>query len=76
MENLKKLHAIWQTGSDDAAADASNDIMEALPELMARVKRYESALQAIVDNAAIDTDAPLFRAQAAAHARAALEGGA
>ena len=46
--------------------------VNALPELLAKVKRYESALQAIVDNAAIDTDAPLFRAQAAGHARAAL----
>ena len=46
--------------------------VNALPELLERVRRYESALQAIADNAAIDTDAPLFRAQAAGHARAAL----
>ena len=43
IEDLKKLHAIWQTGSDSAAADASNDIMEALPELLERVKRLEEA---------------------------------
>ena len=46
-DELERLHAIWQTGSDDAAADASNDIMEALPELLERVRRLERALQAI-----------------------------
>ena len=46
-EDLKKLHAIWQIGSDDAAADAVDDIMEALPELLERVRRLERALQAI-----------------------------
>ena len=46
-EDLKKLHAIWQIGSDDAAADASNDIMEALPELLARLERYDDALDEI-----------------------------
>jgi hypothetical protein len=44
-EDLKKLHAIWQIGSDDAAADAVDDIMEALPELVERVKRLEEALK-------------------------------
>ena len=47
IEDLKKLHAIWQTGSDTAAADASNDIMEALPELLARLERYDDALDEI-----------------------------
>jgi hypothetical protein len=47
--------------------------VNALPELLAENGRMRSALQAIVDNAAISDDAALFRAQAAAHARAALK---
>ena len=42
-DELERLHTIWQMGSDDAAADASNDIMEALPELLARPLRWKLA---------------------------------
>jgi hypothetical protein len=48
--------------------------INSLPALLDRVERLEAALQAIVDNAAIDTDAVLFRAQSAAFARTLLKG--
>ena len=63
---------IPEVGDADPNAALICAAVNALPELLERVRRYESALQAIADNAAIDTDAPLFRAQAAGHARAAL----
>jgi hypothetical protein len=51
IEEFERLHAIWQIGSDDAAADAVDDIMEALPELLAKVKRLEEALTVLVKGA-------------------------
>ena len=53
-DELERLHAIWQTGSDDAAANASNDIMEALPELLAerdRLSAERDALKALCHEA-------------------------
>lgn len=52
IEDLKKLHAIWQIGSDDAAADASNDIMEALPGLLAEVERLSAKTDALEERLA------------------------
>jgi hypothetical protein len=74
MNELEKLRQIWLTSEDEDDAFAFADACgNALPELLAKMKRLEEALQAIVNNAEIDTDAVLFRAQAAGHARAALK---
>ena len=60
-----------------SAAERAHAAINALPGLLEsarRVERLEAGLQAIVDNAAIDTDAVLFRAQSAAFARTLLKG--
>lgn len=80
IEEIERLHAIWQIGSDDAAADAANDIMEALPELLERVRRLEADLKVIAsgwryvanaDNSLSHVD--WTREQLIEYARAALE---
>lgn len=44
IEEIERLFDIWQMGNDEAAVDASNDVMEALPGLLEKVKRLEEAL--------------------------------
>jgi len=60
--------------ADAALIVAAINALPGLLESARRVERLEAGLQAIVDNAAIDTDAVLFRAQSAAFARTLLKG--
>ena len=47
IEAIRALHEVWCIGDDDAAEDASNRIMEALSELLAKLERYDDALDEI-----------------------------
>ena len=60
MDELKKLHEAWACGDDGAKQALANYMLEhaqeivaavnALPELLAKVKRLEEALRGIVEN--------------------------
>jgi hypothetical protein len=47
---IKALHEVWRIGEDDAAEDASNRIMEALPELLAKLERLEALVRDMIEN--------------------------
>ena len=77
LDEAQEELSIWQSVFPDIAPDrVLPDRSKLEAELLAMAEenaRLREALQAIVNNAEIDTDAVLFRAQAAGHALAALK---